>query len=68
MFKEGDTIYHSKILTFFRKESFALEASYAHPNKIPYPTPLIGESHTSCFVYSVYSNRVLARNLLPNGV
>ena len=66
VFKEGDTIYHSKILSFFRKESFALEASYAHPDKIPYPTPLIGESHTSCFVYSVY-RRVLTRNLLPNG-
>ena len=66
VFKEGDTIYHSKILSFFRKESFALEASYAHPNKIPYPTPLIGESHSSCFVYIVY-RRVLARNLLPNG-
>ena len=54
MFKEGDTIYHSKILSFFRKESFALEASYVHPDKIPYPTPLIGESHTSCFVCSVH--------------
>ena len=46
VFKEGDTIYHSKILTFFRKESFELEASYVHPDKIPYSSPLIGKSHT----------------------
>ena len=62
MFKEGDTIYHSKILTFFRKESFALEATYAHPDKIPYPTPLIGESRTTCFVCSVHTYSSVYRN------
>ena len=43
VFKEGDPIYHSKLLTFYRKEPFNLEAHYEHPDLIPYPQPLIGE-------------------------
>lgn len=35
IFKEGDPIYHSKMLTFYRKEPFSLEARYLHPNRLP---------------------------------
>ncbi len=42
VFKEGDQTYHSKVLSFYRKEPFELEATYLHPDQIPYPDPLIG--------------------------
>ena len=42
VYKEGDPIYHSKMLTFYRKEPFELEASYAQPKHIPYPIAHIG--------------------------
>lgn len=42
VFKEGDNIYHSKILTFYRKKSFDLVASYQLPSLIPYPSSNIG--------------------------
>ena len=42
VYKEGDPIYHSKMLTFYRKELFELEASYASPNGLPYPCKDIG--------------------------
>ena len=42
MFKEGDTIYHSKILSFYRKKPFDLVATYQQPSLLPYPTPDIG--------------------------
>ena len=42
VFKEGDSIYHSKVLSFFRKKSFDLIASYQQPSLLPYPTPTIG--------------------------
>jgi len=47
VFKEGDSIYHSKVLSFYRKEHFKLEASYADPKGIPYPNPFIGKCHKS---------------------
>ena len=31
MFKQGDPIFHSKMLSFYRKENFDLEAVYANP-------------------------------------
>ena len=31
VFNQGDPIYHSKMLSFFRKENFDLEAVYANP-------------------------------------
>lgn len=31
VFNQGDPIYHSKMLSFFRKEGFELEAVYANP-------------------------------------
>ncbi|KAF7697422.1 hypothetical protein HF521_005840 [Silurus meridionalis] len=33
----------SKVLTFFRKESFSLEAYYNNPKELPYPDPTIGQ-------------------------
>lgn len=42
VFKEGDAIYHSKVLSFYRKEPFELEACYQYPNNIPYLNPIIG--------------------------
>ena len=42
MFKEGDSIYHSKILSFYRKEPFELEASYESPEQVPSSNSKIG--------------------------
>ncbi|KAM9741399.1 heat shock 70 kDa protein 4b [Menidia menidia] len=33
----------SKVLTFYRKEPFSLEAYYTSPNELPYPDPTIGQ-------------------------
>ncbi|XP_077388056.1 heat shock 70 kDa protein 4b [Festucalex cinctus] len=33
----------SKVLTFYRKEPFSLEAYYNNPNRLPYPDPTIGQ-------------------------
>uniref|UniRef100_A0A671WZY8 Heat shock protein 4b n=1 Tax=Sparus aurata TaxID=8175 RepID=A0A671WZY8_SPAAU len=33
----------SKVLTFYRKEPFSLEAYYSCPNDLPYPDPTIGQ-------------------------
>ena len=46
VFKEGDAIHHSKILSFFRKEPFELEACYQDPKNVPYLNPIIGECNT----------------------
>ena len=44
MFNQGDPIFHSKMLSFFRKESFDLEAAYANP--IPFMhVPQIGKNN-----------------------
>lgn len=40
--KRGDSIYHSKILTFYRKEPFFLEALYSEANSIPISDTKIG--------------------------
>ena len=42
VFKEGDQIYHSKILSFYRKKPFDLMATYRDPSHLPYPSPDIG--------------------------
>lgn len=33
----------SKVLSFYRKEPFSLEAYYNNPNELPYPDPAIGQ-------------------------
>lgn len=35
----------SKMLTFYKKEPFKIQARYSQPGNIPYPDPLIGESN-----------------------
>ena len=47
VYKEGDAIYHSKMLTFYRKEPFDLEASYSSPKELPCPYTDIGEVMSS---------------------
>ena len=42
VYKEGDAIFHSKMLSFFRKEPFTLEASYASSVDLPVPDREIG--------------------------
>ncbi len=51
VFKAGDPIYHSKLLSFYRKEPFKLEASYQFPDQIPYPDPLIGRQSQLTHLY-----------------
>ena len=41
VFKAGDPIYHSKLLSFYRKENFELEAMYANPTPFMH-VPQIG--------------------------
>ena len=45
VFAAGDVLSQTlKALTFYRKESFYLEAWYQHPDKIPYSSAFIGKS------------------------
>lgn len=44
VFKPGDAIYHSKVLTFYRGEPFALQAEYAESANMPLSDPKIGEN------------------------
>lgn len=44
VFKEGDNIGVSKLLTFYRKEPFYIQAEYADPLVVPCANPIIGES------------------------
>ena len=60
VFKEGDAIYHSKILSFYRKEPFELEACYQYPNIIPYLNPVIGECQYTSSIYMNCSSCVLS--------
>ncbi len=53
VFKPGDLIYHSKVLTFYRKENFALHAEYAEPANIPVSDPKIGVCVCVCVVIGV---------------
>ena len=43
VFEEGDYIYHSKILTFYRKEPFALQVKYKEPKTLPMSNVDIGK-------------------------
>ena len=42
VFKEGDHIGVSKMLTFYRKEPFFLQAEYANPLVVPCENHVIG--------------------------
>lgn len=41
VFQEGEPFPFSKMISFYRKQPFALRAFYAHPNAIPFPSPAI---------------------------
>uniref|UniRef100_A0A8C7W5A5 Heat shock protein 4a n=1 Tax=Oncorhynchus mykiss TaxID=8022 RepID=A0A8C7W5A5_ONCMY len=38
----------SKVLTFYRREPFSLEAYYNNPKELPYPDPTIGTRTNTC--------------------
>lgn len=44
VFPQFHQIPFSKMLTFYRKEPFTIEARYSNPNQIPFPNPGIGKS------------------------
>lgn len=57
VFNRGDPIYHSKMLSFFRKENFDLEAVYANP--VPsIHVPQIGKDKKKVL-------KIFLANLLP---
>ncbi|KAL4631230.1 heat shock 70 kDa protein 4-like [Arapaima gigas] len=43
VFPKNHAAPFSKVLTFYRKEQFALEAYYSCPKELPYPDPAIGQ-------------------------
>jgi hypothetical protein len=52
VFNQGDPIYHSKMLSFFRKENFDLEAVYANP--VPFiHVPQIGKDRLAIFIITL---------------
>ena len=67
-YKEGDQIFHSKLLTFYRKDPFELEAYYASPESLPIAHTDIGmrkqdffftkfKQKLFCFRYFRYQER-----------
>uniref|UniRef100_UPI00358EF122 heat shock 70 kDa protein 4-like n=1 Tax=Myxine glutinosa TaxID=7769 RepID=UPI00358EF122 len=42
VFSRNHATPFSKVLTFYRKEPFQLQARYSHPESIPHPDPYIG--------------------------
>lgn len=42
VFPKNHAAPFSKVLTFYRKEPFTLEAYYSSPKELPYPDPAIG--------------------------
>ncbi|XP_051534270.1 heat shock 70 kDa protein 4-like [Myxocyprinus asiaticus] len=43
VFQKNHAAPFSKVLTFYRREPFALEAYYNNPKELPYPDPTIGQ-------------------------
>ncbi|XP_039975777.1 heat shock 70 kDa protein 4b [Xiphias gladius] len=43
VFPKNHAAPFSKVLTFYRREPFSLEAYYNGPNELPYPDPTIGQ-------------------------
>uniref|UniRef100_A0A8C5NAW8 Heat shock 70 kDa protein 4-like n=1 Tax=Gouania willdenowi TaxID=441366 RepID=A0A8C5NAW8_GOUWI len=43
VFPKNHAAPFSKVLTFYRREPFSLEAYYNSPNELPYPDPTIGQ-------------------------
>uniref|UniRef100_A0AAY4EFT8 Uncharacterized protein n=1 Tax=Denticeps clupeoides TaxID=299321 RepID=A0AAY4EFT8_9TELE len=45
VFPKNHAVPFSKVLTFYRKEPFSLEAYYNCPDELPYPDPTIGKDY-----------------------
>ena len=60
VFKPGDAIYHSKVLTFYRKQPFSLHAEYAEPANIPVSDPRIGVWNTDIFLLDTSKTRLFS--------
>ena len=45
IFNEKDQTSHTKMLTFYRREPFDLEASYKFPKGLPCSDPFIGKKN-----------------------
>uniref|UniRef100_A0A5S6JXA6 Erlin-1 n=1 Tax=Xenopus tropicalis TaxID=8364 RepID=A0A5S6JXA6_XENTR len=45
VFPKNHAAPFSKVLTFYRKESFNLDAYYSAPKELPYPDPSLGQFH-----------------------
>uniref|UniRef100_A0A8C1HKP3 Heat shock protein 4a n=1 Tax=Cyprinus carpio carpio TaxID=630221 RepID=A0A8C1HKP3_CYPCA len=43
VFPKNHAAPFSKVLTFYRREPFSLEAYYSNPKELPYPDPTIGQ-------------------------
>lgn len=64
VFLEGDSIYHSKVLTFYRKEPFVLQVKYKDQKALPVSNFNIGIHvvvhhhfrHTIMFMYMCTCN------------
>ena len=52
IFSVGDPIFHTKMLTFHRREPFDLEASYKSPKQLPTSNPSIGKDITESIIVS----------------
>lgn len=71
VFQKNHAAPFSKVLTFYRKEAFSLEAYYNCPKELPYPDPTIGEVWTFeedsiSILLSIGSRIVIISVLLPN--
>ncbi|KAG8578791.1 hypothetical protein GDO81_010619 [Engystomops pustulosus] len=45
VFPKNHAAPFSKVLTFYRKEPFSLDAYYSAPKELPYPDPSLGQFH-----------------------
>jgi len=56
VFPKFHAIPFSKMLTFYRKEPFSLEARYSCPEEVPIPDPGIGMFSFSEFSFLYHQN------------
>ncbi|XP_073402350.1 heat shock 70 kDa protein 4 isoform X1 [Dendrobates tinctorius] len=53
VFPKNHAAPFSKVLTFYRKEPFSLDAYYSAPKELPYPDPSLGQFHVQKVVPQV---------------
>ena len=66
VFKPGDAIYHSKVLTFYRKQPFSLHAEYAEPANIPVSDPRIGVWNSLILLLDTYKSHPFSLSQAPS--